>query len=96
MIGIGLVGSGGRASDIDAPLVCCEDAFQQLVDIMNSLLDRARKQTTVLQDELRRQIAFIESETRINVPEGELSRLKMQLAEHDVLVERYTTHLGSC
>jgi hypothetical protein len=56
---------------------------------MYTLLDRCRVNTARLQDELRRQIQFIESGIRLNVPAGEIAALKAQLSEHESLVEQY-------
>jgi hypothetical protein len=56
---------------------------------MYMLLDRCRANTARLQDELRRQIQFIESGIRLNVPAGELEAVRAQLAEHESLVEQY-------
>jgi hypothetical protein len=57
---------------------------------MRSLLDRCREQTSLLQEELRRGIEFIESGTRLDATKEELERMKTMLSELDALVEKYT------
>jgi hypothetical protein len=59
-----------------------------------SLLDPCREQTAALQAGLRRGIEFIESGTRLNVPQGELERMKAMLSDLDALMERYGTDIG--
>jgi hypothetical protein len=59
-----------------------------------SLLDRCREQTAALRAELRRGIEFIESGTRLNVPQGELERMKALLSDLDAPMEKYGTDTG--